>query len=176
MLLQCKFMTFQPDKWSIFWKLVCKTEKMEPLDPQMILSYFPIWIDLLNWQRPWISVDAFTHNRRRLRYKVKISSPVAGVFFEIKSTSGDLPRHLHALKKLWVAAYFLFHTRKFCASNKYIGFFAYFIKSLSARGLPYWMQSGRGGHFAWPSRKCIPQQKWVHLIVMLGLNCAALVR
>ena len=24
---------------------------------------------------------------------------------------------------------------------------AYFIKSLSARGLPYWMQSGRGGHF-----------------------------
>ena len=45
---------------------------------------------------------------------------------------------------------------------------AYFIKSLSARGLPYWMQSGRGGHFAWPSRKCIPQQKWVHLIVMLG--------
>ena len=44
----------------------------------------------------------------------------------------------------------------------------YFIKSLSARGLPYWMQSGRGGHFAWPSRKYIPQQKWVHLIVMLG--------
>ena len=51
---------------------------------------------------------------------------------------------------------------------KILLFVAYFIKSLSARELPYWMQSVRGGHFAWPSRKSIPQQKWVHLIVMLG--------
>ena len=45
-----------------------------------------------------------------------------------------------------------------CLGHNYAMLVAYFIKSLSARGLPYWMQSGRGGHFAWPSRKCIPHK------------------
>ena len=90
---------------------------------------------------------------------------------DISMDAHGFPKHVLFALYLWII--FLFQSRENTQYNMFVilhgnryllshylpvVFIAYFIKSLSAKGLPYWMQSGRGSHFAWPSRKCIPHK------------------